>query len=85
MKRLAQLKTARYRIALSTTSVCADPFFRLLESVHFVKLDIMACDEGMIERSVAVHPASRPCLLSDKVKSSRFSKHVEWRAEDNVM
>ena len=68
LKRLAQLKAAGYRIALDDF-VCADPFFRLLESVHFVKLDVMACDEGVIERSVAALKKFPVQLIAEKVET----------------
>src|SRR5260370_20226977 len=68
LKRMAQLKTAGYRIALDDF-VCADPFYRLLESAHFVKLDMMACDAGMIERSVAALKNFPVQLIAEKVET----------------
>ena len=68
LKRLTQLKSAGYRIALDDF-VCTDPFYPLLESVHFVKLDIIACDEGMIERSVAALKKFPVQLIAEKVET----------------
>src|SRR5215831_17894051 len=68
LKRLAQLKSAGYRIALDDF-VYADPFCRLLESVHFVKLDMMACDEAMIQRSVSALKEFPVKLIAEKVET----------------
>jgi c-di-GMP-related signal transduction protein len=68
IKRLAQLKSAGYRIALDDF-ICADPFYRLLESVTYVKLDILACDREMIERSVATLKKFPVQLIAEKVET----------------
>src|SRR5436305_14490513 len=68
IKRLEQLKSAGYRIALDDF-VCADPFYRLLESAHFVKLDMLACDEGMIRQSVATLKKFPVKLIAEKVET----------------
>src|SRR3989449_90769 len=68
VKRLAQLKSAGYHIALDDF-ICADPFYRLLESAHFVKLDVLACDQEMIERSVATLKKFPVQLIAEKVET----------------
>ena len=68
VKRLAQLKSAGYHIALDDF-ICADPFYRLLESAQFVKLDVMACDQEMIERSVATLKKFPVQLIAEKVET----------------
>jgi EAL and modified HD-GYP domain-containing signal transduction protein len=68
LKRLAQLKAAGYRIALDDF-VCADSSCRLLESAHFVKLDMIACDQEMIERSVAIIKKFPIQLIAEKVET----------------
>ena len=68
VKRLAQLKSAGYHIALDDF-ICADPFYRLLESAQFVKLDVMACDQEMIERSVATLKKFPVRLIAEKVET----------------
>ena len=66
--RLAQLKAAGYSIALDDF-ICADPYFRLLEFARFVKLDILACDQEMIERSVATLRKFPVQLIAEKVET----------------
>jgi c-di-GMP phosphodiesterase len=68
LKRLAELKSAGYRIALDDF-VCADPSLRLLESAQFVKLDIMACDERMIRQSVTTLKKFPVKLIAEKVET----------------
>jgi EAL and modified HD-GYP domain-containing signal transduction protein len=66
--RLAELKRAGYRIALDDF-ICADESYRLVEFAHFVKLDIVACDQGMIERSVAALKNFPVRLIAEKVET----------------
>ena len=68
VKRLAQLKAAGYRIALDDF-VCADPFYRLLEYAQYVKLDVMACDDDMIKRSVTAIRQFPVQLIAEKVET----------------
>ena len=68
LKRLRQLKNAGYRIALDDF-VCADPFYRLLETVQFVKLDVLANDQQTIERSVATLKKFPLQLIAEKVET----------------
>src|SRR5438552_18010410 len=68
VKRLAQLRSAGYRIALDDF-ICADPYYRLLEFAHFVKLDVMACDQSMVERSVATLKKFPVQLIAEKVET----------------
>jgi EAL and modified HD-GYP domain-containing signal transduction protein len=68
LRRLAELKSAGYRIALDDF-ICADPYYRLLESAHFVKLDLLASDQRMIERSVAELRKFPVQLIAEKVET----------------
>lgn len=67
-QRLVQLKSAGYRIALDDF-VCSDPFYRLLEAVHFVKLDLLASDQDTIERAVAVLRNFDVQIVAEKVET----------------
>ncbi|HYR82512.1 MAG TPA: EAL domain-containing protein, partial [Terriglobia bacterium] len=68
LRRLGQLKNAGYRIALDDF-VCAEPFYGLLETVQFVKLDILANDPQTIERSVATLKKFPLQLIAEKVET----------------
>jgi EAL and modified HD-GYP domain-containing signal transduction protein len=68
LKRLSQLKNAGYRIALDDF-ICADPYFRLLENVQYVKLDMLATDRKMVENSVATLKKFPVKLIAEKVET----------------
>jgi EAL and modified HD-GYP domain-containing signal transduction protein len=68
LKRLAQLKAAGYSIALDDF-ICADPYYRLLESARFVKLDVLTCDQDMMQRSVATLKKFPVQLIAEKVET----------------
>jgi EAL and modified HD-GYP domain-containing signal transduction protein len=73
MKRLEQLRTKRYRIALDDF-VCSEPYLPLLELADFVKLDVLSADWPEIERAVALLNKYPVQIVAEKVETR---EHVE--------
>jgi EAL and modified HD-GYP domain-containing signal transduction protein len=68
IRRLGQLRDAGYRIALDDF-ICDNPDPRLLESVHYVKLDLVATDFEKIKQSVAALKHFPVQLIAEKVET----------------